>query len=263
MTTPVAQTRTEWVSIPGPQVPITAFVARPGHDAPVPVVVVVHENPGITEWRQQETVRLSSEWGYALVVMSTYSRIGATPPQGPFATPDERRRAAFLAMPDDQVARDLDVTMAWVRAQSGFRADAVGLLGFCSGGGQAFYAACTRPDIADCLVVIYGNIVLRGEFTTDRVPLDRIPLVSGLRAPMQGHFGSRDHEVPPAHVDRLERELAATGKTAEIHRYPDAGHVFSDRTHPNYDDAATRLMWGRVQDFLGRHLGGSRVGGGC
>lgn len=259
MTAHTADVRVEWVTIDGPDVPITAFVARPDHDAPVPVVVVLHENPGITEWRQRETVRLCEQWGYALIVMSTYSRIGAAPPPGPFATPDERRRAAFLAMPDAQVAADLDVTMAWVRSRPGLRADAVGLLGFCSGGGQALYAACTRTGLADCVVLIYGNVVLRGEFTADRTPLDRIPLVPALDAPVQGHFGSLDHEVPPNHVDRLEAELARAGKPAEIHRYEGAGHVFSDETHPNHHPDATRLMWERITRFLQTHLAPTRM----
>lgn len=247
--------RVEWVTIAGSEVPITAFVARPHHDEPVPVVVVLHENPGITDWRQRETVRLCEHWGYALVVMSTYSRIGAVPPAGPFATADDRRRAAFLAMPDAQVAADLDTTMAWVRQQPGFRADAVGLLGFCSGGGQALYAACTRAGLADCVVLIYGNVVLRSEFTADRIPLDRIPLVPNLDAPLQGHFGSLDHEIPPAHVDRLEAALTEAGKEAEIHRYKGAGHVFSDETHPNHHPESSRLMWNRVRRFLLGHLG--------
>ena len=254
MTVQNAGVRVEWVTIDGPDVPITAFVARPDHDAPVPVVVVLHENPGITEWRQRETVRLSAQWAYALVVMSTYSRIGAAPPAGPFATPDDRRRAAFLAMPDAQVAADLDVTMAWVRRQPGFRADAVGLLGFCSGGGQALYAACTRDGLADCVVLVYGNVVLRSEFTADRVPLDRIPLVPALDAPIQGHFGSLDHEIPPDHVDRLETALSDAGKSAEIHRYDGAGHVFSDENHPTHHPEATRLMWQRITRFLRAHL---------
>ena len=241
---------TEWLTIPGPDTEITVFAARPQTTAPVPAVVVLPENLGLTPWRQQETIRLAGEWGYAVLAMSTYSRIGAKPPRGPFATQEDRRRAAFLAMPDEQVAGDVQVTIDWVRQQAAYRSDAVALLGFCSGGGQALYAACTRAGLADRVVLIYGNIILRSQFTEDREPLDRLPLVRNLDTPLQGHFGALDHEIPPEHVDRLEAEMALHGKTGQLFRYEGAKHVFSDETHPNYDPAATKLMWGRIAEFL-------------
>jgi carboxymethylenebutenolidase len=251
---------TEWLTIPGPGTQLTLFVARPQVPEPLPAVVVLPENLGITEWRQQESARMAAEWGYAVVTMSTYSRIGAKPPQGPFATQDDRRRAAFLAMPDEQVAGDVQAAIAWVREQPQFRSDAVALLGFCSGGGQALYAACTRDKLAECLVVIYGNIILRPEFTEDRRPLDRLPLIRDLDVVLQGHFGALDHEIPPEHVDRLESELGRHGKAGEMFRYEGARHVFSDETHPNYDRAATSLMWQRIARFLHEHLDRDPVG---
>jgi carboxymethylenebutenolidase len=157
-------------------------------------------------------------------------------------------------MPDEQVAGDVQTTIDWVRRQPEYRSDAVALLGFCSGGGQALYAACTRGRIADCVVLIYGNIILRSQFTVDREPLDRLPLVRNLDTPLQGHFGELDHEIPPEHVDRLDAELARHGKTGQLFRYAGARHVFSDETHANYDPAATKLMWDRITRFLHSRL---------
>lgn len=245
---------TEWLTAPGPDVGITLFVARPRVAGPVPAVVVLPENLGITPWRQQESTRLAGEWGYGVITMSTYSRIGGQPPRGPFESAEERRRANFLAMPDEQVARDAEATIGWVRNRPEYRSDAVGLLGFCSGGGQALYAACTRSALAECVVLIYGNIILRSEFTEDRQPLDRLPLVKNLDTALQGHFGSLDHEIPPDHVDRLAAELAQHDKPGELFRYEGARHVFSDQTHPNHDPAATGLMWERIARFLHHRL---------
>lgn len=246
---------TSWERIPSPEVEIVAFVARPVEATPSPALIVIPENPGITEWRQEETQRMATDLDWPVVVMSPYSRIGGEPPRGPFETADDRRRAAFLAMPDEQVARDLDATAAWVRAQSFTRGGPPALLGFCSGGGQAIYAAATRPDLVACVVSIYGNIVLRGEFTEDRVPLERFQYARELASPVQLHVGSEDSEIPAAHVDRFEAELAAHCKQHEVYRYSGANHIFSDERHPNYDPEATAQMWPRIYSFLRRCTG--------
>ncbi len=243
---------TSWERIPSPEVDIVAFVARPAEAEDIPALIVIPENPGITEWRQEETQRMAADLGWAVVVMSPYSRIGGQPPRGPFETPDDRRRAAFLAMPDEQVARDLEAVGAWVTGQS-FSADRrPAVLGFCSGGGQAIYAAGTRPELAACVVSIYGNIVLRGEFTEDRTPLERFQYARRLACPLQLHVGTEDYEIPAAHVDRFEAELAEHGRDYEIYRYAGADHIFADQRHPNYNPEATALMWPRVLGFLRR-----------
>ncbi|MDQ6730737.1 MAG: dienelactone hydrolase family protein [Actinomycetota bacterium] len=241
-----------WQTIPGGELDLQAFVAEPARPVDGRALIVLHENPGITEWRQRETARMAADLRWTVVVMNAYSRLDGAPPPGPFDTQDERRRAAFLSMPDEQVARDLEVTANWVRARTGGRTPA--LLGFCSGGGQAIYAVSTRRGLAGCVVAIYGNIVLRGDLTEDREPLDRVPLARHIDCPVQLHIGTEDSEIPAKHVDRLEAELTRAHKTFEIHRYEGAGHVFADETHPNYDAAATAEMWPQVYAFLREHV---------
>jgi carboxymethylenebutenolidase len=246
---------TSWEKIPSPDVEILAYVARPKHALAVQTLIIIPENPGITEWRQEETRRMAAELDWALVVMSPYSRIGGQPPQGPFDTPDDRRRAAFLAMPDEQVAHDLTATASWLAARDYASADRPAVLGFCSGGGQAIYVAATRPEVAACVVSIYGNIVLRGEFTEDRTPIERFEYASRIECPVQMHVGTLDFEIPAAHVDRFEADLAEHGKDHEIYRYPGADHIFSDERHPNYNPEATAEMWPRIFSFLRRCTG--------
>lgn len=241
---------TAWETISAEDTNIIVFVARPAKITGSPALIVIPENLGITGWRQEETQRMAAELGWPVVVLSPYSRGGGKPPAGPFDTPDDRRRAAFLAMPDQQVARDLLVTAAWTREQSYTNGQRPAVLGFCSGGGQAIYAVCTQTGIAACVVSIYGNLVLRGEFTEDRQALDRLPLVPDLDCPVQMHVGTKDFEIPEDDVDRFEEELRRSGKTFEVYRYPGAEHIFADATHPNHDPQATAEMWPRIYRFL-------------
>ncbi len=245
---------TNWITFRNGSEEIGGFVARPRSKGPWPGLVAGHENLGLTEYRQNETAQMAAH-GIAVFVTNLYSRIGGKAPVGPFVTPDERRRAAFLSMPDDRSADDFVASAAWLRGQSYVDANAVALLGFCSGGSLAFYTACKRPGAFRCLVSIYGNIILRGEFTEDRQPKSRIPLASLLSCPMQGHYGAKDSEIPPTHVAELWRVLAEHDKRFEFYSYPGANHVFSDSSHPNYQPEATRLMWSRTYRYLREQLG--------
>lgn len=244
---------TSWEEVPSPDVDVVVFVARLEGGTDAQSLIVVPENIGITKWREEESKRMAADLGWPVVVMSPYSRLGGNPPAGPFETQEERRRAAFLAMPDEQVARDLDATVAWTREQSYTNDRLPALLGFCSGGGQALYSVCTRRALAACLVSIYGNVVLSGDFTEDRQPIDRIPSVTSLDCPFQLHAGTEDFTIPEDQLQRLEAELPKSGQPYEIHRYPGANHIFADGSHPNYDAKASAELWPRVYDFLNRY----------
>ncbi len=106
------------------------------------------------------------------------------------------------------------------------------------------------------MVSIYGNIVLRGEFTEDHRPLDRIPYARDLDCPIQMHVGTEDFEIPQEHVAQFGAELERSGKDYEIYRYPGADHIFADATHLNYNAQATAEMWPRIYRFLHRNTAG-------
>lgn len=50
----------------------------------------------------------------------------------------------------------------------------------------------------------------------------------------------------------VAREIAATVSGAELYLYPGSGHLFTDRSLPDYDERATALLMQRVLDFLQR-----------
>ena len=244
------------VSFPNSRVHVAGFFARPTEPGNHRGVVVVPENVGLTEHRQAETAAMA-EHGYAVLAVNLFSRVGGRPPAGPFVDDAERRRTNFLAMPDEQALGDILAGARWLRAQPSV--SGIGVLGFCSGGSQAFVAACTHPGMFDCVVSIYGNIVLPGELTRDFNPISRLRHVRGLSCPFQGHYGELDHVVPPEDVDALEQELRRYDRVAEVHRYPGAGHVFADPGHPNHDRVATELLWSRVYPFLAERIAAGAV----
>jgi len=123
----------------------------------------------------------------------------------------------------------------------------VGVTGFCMGGALTILSACNVPE-ADTAVVWYGF-----------PPLDYVD-ASKIKAPMLGHFATRDAAFPIGKVDELEKKLRAANVKFEFHRY-DAKHAFANETADEkklemleYNPKAAELAWKRTLDFLAKTL---------
>ena len=124
----------------------------------------------------------------------------------------------------------------------------VGVTGYCMGGARTLLAAVNVPE-ADAAVVWYGY-----------PPLEYVD-AGAIKAPLMGHFATRDVPFPIAGVGALEDKLRAAGVAFEFHRY-DAMHAFANETQVGanrlpiceYLPDATALAWTRTLGFLDRHL---------
>lgn len=142
-----------------------------------------------------------------------------------------RGRDLMMACDLDQTMTDIDAAVQALAA-NGVK---VAVMGFCWGGGLALRAA-QKLDIA-CAVSFYGT---------------RLPqyLDSPLKAPLLGHFGTRDEHVPPEMLAEAQTYLP----DMQVHTYH-AGHAFANDARPAaYDAAAADLAHARSQEFLATHL---------
>ncbi len=124
-----------------------------------------------------------------------------------------------------------------------------GVTGFCMGGALTVLSAVHVPEV-DAGVTWYGY-----------PPLDYVDATK-IKAPLMGHWATRDVPFPIAGVDALEAKLRAAGVRTEFHRY-DAMHAFFNETQVGdkrlmpsveYQPSAAALAWSRTLDFFGRHL---------
>ncbi|HET9879010.1 MAG TPA: dienelactone hydrolase family protein [Candidatus Limnocylindria bacterium] len=229
---------------------IEAYHARALGDGPHPSVVVIHHMPGWDDWTL-EVARRITHHGYATLSPHLYSRSGPGDPDDVAA----KARAAG-GVSDDQVMGDITASAAYLRAQTGANGK-VGVIGFCSGGRQAYLAACRIRDL-DAAVDCWGGAVVVDDPAQldEKHPVAPIDLTAQMSAPLLGIFGNDDRNPTAAQVDRTEAELKRHSKTYEFHRYDGAGHAFFHWGRPEaYRGEQAIDAWSHVFAFFARHLG--------
>ncbi|MER3390574.1 MAG: dienelactone hydrolase family protein [Microcella sp.] len=223
---------------------LTGVLGAPDGSGPFTPLVVVHEAFGIDDAMRDHLERLTS-MGYLVLMPNLYSRGGAR--RCLVATFRALRSGSGPAFDDIEAARR-------TLLERDDTTDAVGVLGFCMGGGFALLLA--GADGYGAASVNYGML-----------PRDLDDTLDGA-CPVVGSFGGRDLSLRGA-AERLESALAARGIDHDVVEYPEAGHAFLNAI-PN----GTRLTrvamgpllrlghrpveaedaWRRIDAFFLRHL---------
>jgi len=231
----------EWVDIkvPGEETPLRTWVVYPERPDKAPVVIVIHEIFGLTDWLRGVADQLAED-GFIAVAPDLLSGKG---PKGggtqAFGSRDEVV-GAIRGLSREEVTRRLDATRQYaleIPAASG----KVGVMGFCWGGSTSFAYATAQPKL-DAAVVFYGSA-------------PEAEKLENIKAPVLGLYGGDDARVT-ATIDEAKARMTELGKVYEVEIYDGAGHGFlraqSDRDGANM--AATRKAWPRAIAFLEKHL---------
>jgi carboxymethylenebutenolidase len=226
---------------------INAYFARPHGPGPHPGVVIIHHMPGWDETNTEIANKFAAH-GYLAICPNLHYR------EGPDASPDDAAAASRAAggVPDDRLIGDAAGAVAFLRAQPASNGKA-GVIGYCSGGRQAFLVACSLD--VDAAVDCYGAFVV-GQ-PPQQIGLKVTPilhLAPNMGCPLLGLFGLDDQFPTPGRVDELEAELSRLGKDYEFHRYEGAGHAFFNTARDSYRPAAAADGWQRIFAFYGKHL---------
>lgn len=227
---------------------IPAYLARPLGAGSAPGVVVIHHMPGYDP-ETKEITRTFAVHGYLAICPNLHHR------DLPDAAPGEAAKAAREAggVPDERCVGDVAGAAHFLRTFPAWSGK-LGVIGYCSGGRQAFLAAC-RLSVFDAAVDCYGGRVVAGpDELSERQPVAPIDLVAGLSSPLLGLFGGQDKNPSPEHVRTLDATLTQHGKPHEFHTYPEAGHAFFSVDRPSYNVEAVQDGWQRIWAFFGTHL---------
>lgn len=226
---------------------IESYLARPFGAGPYPGVVVIHHMPGWDE-ASKEIVRKFAYHGYVALSPHLHVRECRLDPPENF----ESLRAKG-GIPDGQCMGDLQGALGYIRNLP-YLSGKVGIIGYCSGGRQAYLAACTLPGI-DAAVDCYGGRVTMGPSELSiRHPQAPIDLTKDLSCPLLGLFGNDDTKPSPEQVDTTEAELKKWNKTYSFHRYNGAGHSFFAVDQDAYRPAAARDGWEKIFQWFEKYL---------
>ena len=226
---------------------IDAYLARPFGAGPYPGVVVIHHMPG-WDGPTKEITRRFAHHGYVAICPNLHFREGKP-------TPEENSASIRAAggMPDDRTMGDLQGAIDHLRALP-YLGGKVGIIGYCSGGRQAYLAACTLRGLDAAVDCYGGGVAARPEELTARQPVAPIDYTKNLQCPLLGLFGIEDTRPSPEDTARTKAALEEAGKTYEFHTYEGAGHAFFAVDRPNYRQAAAVDGWKKVLAWFERHL---------
>ena len=228
---------------------VPTYLSRPLGRGPFPGVVLFPHMPGWDEF-YRETSRRFSQHGYVALCPDIFSRFG-------HGSPGEVSAMARAAggVPDDSAMGDCEGAVKNFKALP-YSNGKVGVIGTCSGGRQAFLAACKVNGIDAAVNCWGGRLVCSEEELTPAQPVAAIDYTDRLACPLLGIFGNDDRSPTPDQVNRLEEELKKFGKDYEFHRYDDAGHGFWYYHTEMYRPKQAMDSWNKVFEFFGRHLQG-------
>lgn len=219
---------------PSDQATILAYLARPAARGPHPGVLVCHENRGLTEHFCDVARRLARE-GYAALAVDVLSREGGTA-----AIADQERVPELLRdMPREQIVGDFGAGLRFLQAQPEVRAERIGMVGFCFGGGITWRCATQLPELR-AAVPFYGP----------NPPLEDVPRV---QCSVLAIYAGNDSRIN-AGIEEISAAMVAHGKTFSKLVYPGADHAFFNDTGPRYHPQAAADAWARLLAWFAHYL---------
>jgi len=201
----------EWVEIETPKNrKVHTFVAFPETKEPATVVIVIHENKGLTDWVRGVADQLA-EAGYIALAPDMLSGMAPNRGNTPEFGGDDKATLGIGKLTTDQVISDLDAVFKYAKEiQSGNKVVAVS--GFCWGGGQTFNYAAHNPRIASAFV-FYGSAL------KDAADYEKIA------APVYGFYGGQDNRIT-SEVPTVSKRMKEFGRRYDPVTYEGAGHGF-------------------------------------
>ncbi len=230
----------EWVSVPAPGGDaVESWIVYPERSDTAPVVVVIHEIFGLTDWIRAVADEMASQ-GFIAIAPDLLT--GKGPDGGRTDSVDnDGARALIRELDRDEVHTRLKAVADWATALPAAR-DSYGVVGFCWGGRTSFTFATHDPELG-AAVVYYGT---SAENET----------LAAIAAPVLGLYAGDDARVnetiPPAQ-ERME-EL---GKYFQVEIFDGAGHGFlrAQDGREGRNLTASSQAWPMTVRFFREHLG--------
>ena len=216
-------------------VTLLGYQARPATAGPHPAVLVIHENRGLVAPHFADVARRLAKEGYVALALDLVSREGGT---ASFTDPAQASAALGRAS-QQRLVEDMNGGVRYLQSLGYVRADRIGAMGFCFGGGMVWLLSTQNPDIK-AAAPFYG-------------PAPAAADVGKIQAAMLGVYGGTDTRIN-AGMPALERSLKENNKTYKMNTYPGAGHAFFNNTGRAYSATAADAAWHDTLAWFGQYL---------
>ena len=228
----------ESLSFDGNGTTLLAYQAKPaGATGPLPLVLVCHENRGLTEHIRDVARRWAVE-GYLAVAVDLLSREGGTDALAdPADAPGLLTNGVDMQRHVDDFRATLDHFLGLTDT---IDADKIAMQGFCFGGGVTWLAAEQLPELK-AAAPFYGP----------HPPLEDVP---NIRAAVLGVYSDDPDDFANEGRDELEAALKAAGITFEIKVYPGTQHAFHNDTGARYNEEQALAAWNDTVNWFRQYV---------
>jgi carboxymethylenebutenolidase len=197
----------EWVKLTHGNRTLQAFVVYPEVSQKAPVIVLIHEIFGLSDWARSMADDLAAA-GYIVIAPDLLSGFGPNG-GGTSEFPDmQSTTKAVSGLDAATVTADLNAAADYGKKLPAANGK-LAVVGFCWGGGKSFQFATERKDLSAAFV-FYGT-----------PPSD----FSSITAPVYGFYAGNDARIT-ATVPATKDAMAAAGKKYDPVVYDGAGHGF-------------------------------------
>ncbi|HET8568811.1 MAG TPA: dienelactone hydrolase family protein [Candidatus Limnocylindria bacterium] len=223
------------VDVKGPDgASLGGYLARPKAEGRYPGVLVVQENRGVTP-HIQDVVRRAATAGFAAITIDLLARDGGVDKVDP-----SQYSAKLSARQPDALGADLRAALDTLRAQSFVRADSLGAVGFCFGGGLVW------------------NLVTAGAPLKAAAPFygpapQNAPALAATKIAVHAVYAELDTRITGS-KDALEAELKKSGTPYQITVYPGVNHAFHNDTGERYNADQSQKAWISTVEWFRKHL---------
>jgi carboxymethylenebutenolidase len=212
---------------------LRGYLARPAKDGRYPIVLVCHENRGLTAHIEDVTRRVAKA-GYVGMAVDLLSREGGTGKHEFDAIPGILGKA-----PPERHVQDFASGLAYAKSREFARPDRVGMTGFCFGGGVTWRVAAGVPEVR-AAVPFYGLPVQAAE-------------VPKINAAVLAIYADRDQRIN-ANIPAIEAAMKDNGKTFRKIVYSNSDHAFHNDTGERFNPVAAKAAWDEALDWFDKYL---------
>ena len=236
----------EYVNVMVDGKPMRTWVVHPAGNGKAPVVVVIMEIFGLSDWIRGVADQLAAE-GFIAVAPDIVSGHGKDGGDTSSLATQQEITQAVLQLPKAEIVTKLKAAREFGLKDSRANGKSASI-GFCFGGGESFNFAVAEPGL-NAAVVYYGQAptdappAARGTPPGPYIVSDR---VANVKAPIIGFYGGlmQDPRIGNT-VAPTEEKMKMLGKTYEPHVMDGAAHGFL-RAQTGNDGAnmkATEFAW--------------------